>query len=138
MLRALVSLPIILLVVGCAANPFATAETIEQKAFAAYATYAITASKAANISEDPATPMGVRRTILKGLELTAPVARTLRNAALVAADARHQVLQAERTAGAPLSLYAKLDTAVGALKRLYEQSKPQLTNFQNTIKALES
>jgi hypothetical protein len=135
--RALIAPLFLIIVVGCSAiKPIETAQTIEQKAFAVFAEYAIAANKAANVAEDGATPQSVRKSILSGLELTAPVAKTLRDAALVAADARRAVEAADQRGGADASLMAKFDVAAGALQRLYTKSTPQLEAFKKKVDSL--
>lgn len=132
--RALVAPIFLIFFTGCAAwvQPVETAQTVEQKAFAVYSEYAIAASKAANVAEDPATPQAVRKAILSGLKLTAPVAKGLKAAVIEAVAARQAVDMANlaQPGGADPGTLAKLDVATGALQRFYDQARPQLQAFQ--------
>lgn len=69
------------LAVACESiNPVGAAETLEQRAYAAYGTYVIFAEKAADLAENEALPDSVRLGLVTAEERTSPVIESLLNA----------------------------------------------------------
>lgn len=109
--------PLLLLLValvalsGCATvgGPVAAAETVEQRAFALYGTFAVFEETAADIVEDEAVPVEIRRAIQSADSRAKPVVDSMLAAALEANRIRLQVAAGTNTTERLLIVVGQLE-----------------------------
>jgi hypothetical protein len=68
----------VLLLAACASNPFSSAKTIEQKAFASYGTFVVAEEVGARVMGDTGVPASVKRAIQRADAKAKPTADQLK------------------------------------------------------------
>lgn len=96
MKKILISL-VALALTACGVNPFADAETIQQKGYASYGTFVILEEQAAAIVQDPSVPEDVKQKLKDADKEAKPIA-----------DDLHEVLLADSTPAQVDALIKKL------------------------------
>lgn len=122
----LAAILLVLAIAACASlglrNPVATAQTLEQKAFALVETYRVAAETAADIVENPATPDVVVKYLADGDNVATPLAKTLKAAAQTYGDAEEALAKLPNDAG----LLEKLRIAAVALQSAWARGAPPM------------
>jgi hypothetical protein len=99
-----------LLIVACSSNPFSTAQTISQKAYAVEASYNILLEQAVEIGSKPTTPPDVVDKIISAQEKATPIVVSLSEAARDYADAKSRLSAGVTTADKVLILAENLES----------------------------
>lgn len=123
---------------GCTANPVKEAESFEQKSFALYGSYVIFQSKAAELSQDSATPANVRDALKSADAVAYPVAEALVDAAIEVGAIR-DTLNACPTLPEPDPACVptnelRLANAVTNLSSIYFSAQPKLLALVAAVK----
>lgn len=104
-----------------AANPIAQAETVDQKAYAAYGTYVIFAEKAADIAERPDVSTSVKLKLIQAEEKASPVAKNLLDTVLEYEEIRDEVAAGTNTSEKLLIVSNQLNNWVTQLAPLINE-----------------
>lgn len=116
-------------------NPFKSAETSEQKAFALYGTFVAVEELAADLVENPDVPDSVKEEIRDLDAAVKPLADRVQSSAQLVARLR---LEAEGAEGQSATLIAaRLASAVATLDSAYADARPAITNFLNYVKRVD-
>ncbi len=112
---------LLLVLAGCQANPLATAETTEQRAFAVLGLYQIVVEEAAVAVNDSAIPINVRRGIQRAVGDAKPVRTELSAAYLEYSAIRREFDVAETSEARVLAAARNLDSWVARLEPIIDR-----------------
>lgn len=132
-------LPALFALAACAdMNPVATAQTPEQKAFAAYGTFVVLKEEAADIAVAPGTPRAVVQAIATGNRVVTPLARTMVVAAreYVAAKAEIDALK-KSGVPPPAEMVGQVGILLNRLLAAYAAAEPEIARFAATVKSVK-
>lgn len=123
---------------GCAANPVAEAETVEQKAYALYGVYVIAQGKAAALFKDPAVPEKVKAALKMANDTSYPVSVSLVDATQEVGEIRAILNRCPESpvpddACVPTN-QVRLQNAINNLSAIYFRAQPVLLNMVVTVK----
>jgi hypothetical protein len=82
---------------ACKSNPFEAAETVEQKAYAAFGVFVVAQVQVGDILQNPAIPDDVKLRVQRAEQTARPVANSLVDAALEVETIREQLEAGEGT-----------------------------------------
>lgn len=108
-------------------NPFAVAESAEQRAFAAYGTYVATQKGALVIVEDPTTPQNVREAIADADRVAKPAADRVKDGALLLIAIKEELQAGEDTE-------SRLVIATTRLQGWVNEARPLITDLQALVR----
>lgn len=116
---------------GCSSSPVASAQTVEQKAYAVYGTFVITEEQAAQLVQQPSTPASLRQSIAAADALAKPSADALEKAFLdyesAAAALKAGTTTADQVAIAQTNLVTWVNTADSDVQNLVSAVKGWIT-----------
>lgn len=123
---------VVLLLVGCSTlTPVQRAQTAEQKAYAAYATFVVYEEQAAILMGKPDVPDTIKHAIQQADALAKPAADVM----LIAANKVNSVRAQLEDAPNDPTLGDKLVVSLQALKSAYDDAKPKIGALKNAIDA---
>lgn len=123
----IVFLSLFLILSGCAnINPFASADTPEQQAYAAYGTYIIFIETAADLTESPVTPHDAKLRLIHATQTGRPVADDLFQAVQTYIDVQTEFRKGETTE-------EQMFLALEMLVRYLDNFDPVLTKLVTTV-----
>ena len=129
-MRQLTTLCFVIFLAACTTTqPVEVAETPEQKAFAAYATYVIYSEQAAQIILDPTFPDEAKLIIQSANAVASPAVDVLLIAALAVQRARGEVAIGEDDAA-----LHKLDVSIKNLNAAFFEAKPKISALRSAVR----
>ena len=130
-LKTIVITLLLVFVTACSAiNPVGKADTVEQKAYAAYGTYVIFAEKAADLVERPDLSTSVKLKLIEAEERASPIVKQL-----LGTTQEYAAIQAEVAAGTTSE--ERLLIVSGQLNNWVNRLLPLIDNLIRTVKGAD-
>lgn len=134
MKRAQMNIAAMVLIVATAAmsacgslNPLARAQTVEQKAYAAYGQFLIVEEQAAAIVQEPSVPASAKQAVARADAVAKPVADKLLAAVLAVGQVRDDLAAGKSTE-------EKLVIATANLQKWYDEVLPLVRDLASAVK----
>ncbi len=108
-------------------NPLARAQTVEQKAYAAYGQFLIVEEQAAAIVQEPSVPASAKQAVARADAVAKPVADKLLAAVLAVGQVRDDIAAGKSTE-------EKLLIATANLQRWYDEVLPLVRDLASAVK----
>jgi hypothetical protein len=108
-------------------NPIARAQTVEQKAYAAYGQFLIVEEQAAAIVQEPSVPASAKQAVARADAAAKPVADKLLAAVLAVRQVREDIAAGKSTE-------EKLLIATANLQRWYDEVLPLVHDLASAVK----
>ncbi len=108
-------------------NPLARAQTVEQKAYAAYGQFLIVEEQAAAIVQEPSVPASAKQAVARADTVAKPVADKLLAAVLAVGQVRDDIAAGKSTE-------EKLLISTANLQRWYDEVLPLVRDLASAVK----
>lgn len=108
-------------------NPLARAQTVEQKAYAAYGQFLIVEEQAAALVQEPSVPASAKQAVARADAVAKPVADKLLAAVLAVGQVRDDIAAGKSTE-------EKLLIATADLQRWYDEVLPLVRDLASAVK----